>query len=97
MLVDKTLLKNIPTANADSYYIIPKDQDNITVSERSGKESQLKEKIPTLIDCDTFVIKFSDLYGKKDKVLHKEPRLIKNDIINNYETEFSGFKGFVVS
>ena len=97
VLVDKTLLENIPTANGDSYYIIPKDQDNTTVLERSGKQSQLKEILPTVLDCDTSVIKSSGLYGKKDKVLYKEPLPIKTDIINNNETEFSGFKGFVVS
>ena len=97
VLVDKILLKNIPTAVGDSYYIIPKDQDNTTVLERSEKESQLKEKLPTVIDCDKSAIKSSGLYGKKDKGLYKKPRPIKTDIINNYESEFSGFKGFVAS
>ena len=30
-------------------------------------------------------------------MLYKEPLPIKTDIINNNETKFSGFKGFVVS
>ena len=95
MLVDKILLKNIPTS--DSYYIIPQDQENIIILKRSAKESQLKEKLPTIIDCDTTIIKSSGLYGKEDKVLLKEPRPIKTDITENYEAEFSALKGFAVS
>lgn len=84
VLVNKNLLKNIPTAGGDSYYIILEDQDNITVLERSGTESQLKEKLVAVIDCDTSATKSSGLYWKKDKVLHKEPHPIKTDITNNY-------------
>ena len=41
--------------------------------------------------------KSSGLYRKKDKVLHEEPRPIKADMANYYETEFLAFRGFVVS
>ena len=99
MLVDKPILKNIPTADGDSYYIIPQDQEYITIAERKGKESQqLKEELTTVIDCETPVIKSSGLYGKKGNVLrHKEPHPIKTDTASNSETESSILKGFVLS
>ena len=36
------------------------------------------------------------MYGKKDKVLRKDPCLIKTGIAKDFETEFSALKGFVV-
>ena len=84
MLVYKSLLKNTPTAKDNSHYIIPRDQEIIDIFERIGKKSQLqKENLP-------------ELYGKKDKLLHKEPRRIKATEPVNYKTEFSALKDFVV-
>ena len=41
VLVDKTLLINVPEESVDSYNIIPQDQENFTILGRSGKESHL--------------------------------------------------------
>ena len=48
-------------------YIIPQDRENFDIFERIGKKSQLEEE------------NLPELYGKKDKVLHKEPRHIKSN------------------
>lgn len=57
VLVHKSLLKNTPTTDSNSYYIKNQDQENITILERGGKEAKLWEKLPTLTDCDPTAIK----------------------------------------
>ena len=71
MLVGKTLPKH-SIEDVNSYYIIPQDKENSSILERSGNKFQLEEELPIVIDFHVAVIKSSGLYGKKDKVLHKE-------------------------
>ena len=59
---------------------------NFITLERSEKRTQRYEELP--VDCNTSVIQSQGLYGKEDKLSHKELRPIDSDIVNNYDTEF---------